>query len=223
MSRVDEVEVFMVDMAAGRRLLSKYEALISSDERERARRFRFEEDRLRYVCMHAILRTLLSSRINEHPGAIVFKRNRHGKPSMSAACEFNISYSGNKGLIGLARLPIGVDIEKVDTEKVTPEMIEEVFGVTEREVFSRGCDDRNVSLFFQGWVRKESVIKATGLGISSPLPLVQSRLDCDCYTASYEGAEWFTCDLDCGPGYAAALTVACTRDLPKIHLRAIAE
>jgi len=220
MPGVDEVDVFLVDLAAGKMLLSKYEALLSSEERERAAGFRFETDRSRYICMHGILRILLSSRLDVDANTIVFSKNEHGKPCLPGACEFNISYSGNKGLIGLACVPIGVDIEMVDAENVTPEMIEDVFGVAERQAFFHDRAAPYECTFFRGWVRKESFIKAIGMGVSFPLTLVQSQLDQESYTVSYERLEWFTRDLEeCGLGYAAALTIARTCDLPKIRLQ----
>jgi 4'-phosphopantetheinyl transferase len=217
---IDEVDVFLVDLAAAELLPSSYEALLSAEEMERAAGFHFKADRSRYVCMHGSLRTLLSLRLNVDAKAIVFSKNEYGKPYLPGAFEFNISYSGNKGLIAFARVPIGVDIEMVDAEKVTPEMIEDVFGATEREAFFPDRAALDMAAFFRGWVRKESVIKAMGMGVSFPLTIVQSRLDQESYTAPYEGAEWFTRDLEgCGPGNAAAITIASTYDLPKIRLQ----
>jgi 4'-phosphopantetheinyl transferase len=204
-----EVALFLVDLDAEDVLPSGYEALLSREEKERAAGFRFATDRRRYVCMHGILRTLLSSHLDADAAGIVFRTNEYGKPCVLNGCEFNISYSAGRGLIGLARVPIGVDIELVDPEKITPEMIEEVFGAGERESFFSDSAPVDVPAFFRGWVRKESVVKAMGTGVSYPLRLVQSGLDRESYSASYDDVEYFTCSLaGCGPGYEAALTVA---------------
>jgi phosphopantetheinyl transferase len=222
MPEADEIDVFIVDLAVGKILPSGYEALLSPEERERAAGFRFEADRDRYIHMHGILRILLSSRLDMAAESIAFSKNEYGKPYLPGACEFNISYSGDKGLIGLGRVPIGIDIEMVDAKKITPGMIEDVFGAAEREAFFPDRVAPDVGTFFRGWVRKESVIKAMGMGVSFSLKLVQSRLDEESYTVSYEGTEWLTRDLEgCGPGYKAALTIVRTRGLPKIRLQLI--
>jgi 4'-phosphopantetheinyl transferase len=224
MAEIEEVEVFLVDLDAGNVLPARYEALLSREEQERAAGFRFSADRSRYVRMHGTLRTLLSSYLDADAGGIVFNLNEYGKPCVLNGCEFNMSYSAGRGLIGIAQVPIGVDIEMVDPEKITPEMIEEVFNDGERESFFDDSASTNVRNFFRGWARKESVIKAMGTGVSFPLKLVESKLDRESYTASYDDVEYFTCSLEgCGPGYKAALTVAVAGHPPKITLNTLDE
>jgi 4'-phosphopantetheinyl transferase len=222
MPETDEINVFLVDLEAGNLLPDPYEALLSREEKERAAGFRFPPDRWRYVCMHGILRTLLSSYLGVDAGGIVFSSNEYGKPCVPHGPEFNMSYSAGRGLIGLARVPIGVDIEMVDPDVVTPEMIEEVFSDDERESFFKGGPAVSVRSFFRGWVRKESVIKAMGTGVSFPLKLVRSGLGRESCTAWYGETEYLTLDLEgCGDGYAAALTVAGAAHPPRIDLKSL--
>ncbi len=221
MPAAGEVEVFIVDLDACELPISGYEMLLSQEEKARAAGFRFPSYRDRYLRMHGILRTLLSPVLGVDAREIVFNRNEYGKPYVPGGCEFNISYSANRGLIGTARVPIGVDIERIDPDKVTPEMIEDVFSPGERSsFFPEGLlSPAHVRTFFRGWVRKESVIKAMGTGVSFPLKLVRSGLGREISTASYDGVEYTTCGLEgCGAGFEAAITVAAD-NLPKVTLR----
>jgi 4'-phosphopantetheinyl transferase len=214
---VDEVEVYLIDISARRSGLPSYRGMLSAGEKARAAGFHFEEDRTRYVCMHGVLRELLASYLGMGPGRIVFRENRYGKPRVAGGPEFSISYSGGMGLIGVSRVPLGVDIEKVDPEKVTPEMIEEVFSPSERRAYFEDESADAVDSFFRGWVRKESIIKAIGKGVSLPLQSVESSLDVASFTAVCVGARWLTRDMEeCGPDYRAAVTVASAGSPPAI-------
>jgi 4'-phosphopantetheinyl transferase len=209
-----EVDVYIVDTVVEQARLPRYESLLSAGEKARAAGFRFYRDRSRFVLMHGILRLVLSGRLGIPAGKIDFTEGEYGKPGAAGGFEFNISYSGDVGLIAVTRVPVGVDVEMVDPEKITPEMIVEVFSSNERESFFGDASLDVTDSFFRGWVRKESVIKSMGTGVSFPLQLVESRLDRDDYTSSYDGTEFWTCDLEgVAPGYRAALTVA-SRGLP---------
>ena len=54
--------------------------LLSSEERERALRFRFETDRRRYIVAHGALRSILASYLNANPDDLQFSIGSNGKP-----------------------------------------------------------------------------------------------------------------------------------------------
>lgn len=208
-----EVVVHLVDLAKEGADVRRCEALLSRAEKERAASFRFPADCRRYVCMHGALRRILSGCLGIRAEEIDFRAGTCGKPGLPGGPEFNISASGDRGLIAIARVPVGVDIEAVDRRKFAPEMVAEAFGSGEREAFKRGDP---AETFLRGWVRKESVVKALGRGLSWPLKLVDSRLDQESFVSSHEGRQWYTCDLaGCGRGYQAALTAAA----PAVEIR----
>ncbi|MDD5627418.1 MAG: 4'-phosphopantetheinyl transferase superfamily protein [Elusimicrobia bacterium] len=217
MTQAAEVVVHLVDLAAESAAVFRHEALLSRAERERAASFRFPADRRRYVCMHGRLREILSGGLRIPAQELAFREGACGKPGLAGGPEFSISASGDQGLIAVACVAVGVDIEAVDGRKFAPEMIGEAFGPQEREAFSRGDP---AEAFFSGWVRKESVVKALGSGLSLPLKLVDAHLDRESFISVHGGRRWYTCDLEgCGPGYRAALTVACPARPPAVELR----
>lgn len=222
MPGVDEVDIYTVDITAGDGPPDASLELLSPAERRHAAGFRFERDRDRYVHMHVTLRRVLSCYMGVAPAAISFHENDYGKPYVPGDIEFNMSYSVDLGLIAVARHPVGIDIEKVGPPAVTPEMIEVVFGPAERETLPGAfaghpadcCSPTLVDAFFRGWVRKESVVKAIGKGVSFPLERVESRLDLESFTSSYEGVRRWTCDLTgLSRDYKAALTIECEEEV----------
>ena len=92
-----------------------YEGVLSNDERARARRFVFEEDRARCITARGGLRWLLSSYCGMNPDELRFQTGDHGKPSLHKSpvqAHFNASHSGEYVLIGItAEAECGVDVE----------------------------------------------------------------------------------------------------------------
>ncbi|PYR35006.1 MAG: 4-phosphopantetheinyl transferase, partial [Acidobacteria bacterium] len=60
-------------------------AMLSDDERERHRRFRFPEDARDYVAAHALLRASLSA-LAGRPSSWRFVRDARGKPALAGGC-----------------------------------------------------------------------------------------------------------------------------------------
>ena len=83
---------------------------------------------------------------------------------------FNVSHSGNHGLIALApEGRIGVDVEQRDTRHDPDGPIRTVFAPAERAELAATCDARKVDLFLTLWTLKEALVKALGVGLSLDL------------------------------------------------------
>lgn len=149
--------------------------ILSSAEQARAARFRFEIDRNRYVAAHVALRLSLSEVIGETPERIAFQIGPHGKPDLAAgsAWTFNLSHSGNFGLLAVAPRDryeaIGVDIERINAIDDLPSLARENFTMEEYAVLADFADDRDALRFFlRCWTRKEACLKALGTGLTLP-------------------------------------------------------
>nr|WP_259370591.1 4-phosphopantetheinyl transferase [Streptomyces sp. SCUT-3] len=105
--------------------------LLDDGERERAARFRREEDRTRYVASHIGLRRLLGAYLGAAPAAVAFVREPcplcaapHGRPAVAGQAEeagglhFSLSHSGGFALVALAAAPVGADLEEVPRPNV---------------------------------------------------------------------------------------------------------
>ncbi len=170
MQELEMVELYEVDIRKNLSEVPGLEALLESGELERAEDFSLDLDRRRFVLMRAILRLVISRKLGIQASAIHLETGRYGKPGIAAGIEFNLSYSGSIGLVAVARVPVGVDIEKVVPGRVTGNTVRRVFSPEEQQAFFPGRPGTDAGAFFRGWVRKEATVKASGRGLSYPLP-----------------------------------------------------
>jgi 4'-phosphopantetheinyl transferase len=167
-----EVHIWMVRLPVGD--ISKLYMELSSEERERANRFRFSADRIRYIVAHASLRNVLSRYLQCSPSDLAFEANAFGKLFLvkagSGNLEFNLSHAGSLIVIGLcADHSIGVDVEEIRTVDGLSCIAESYFTPQEcRFILEHHGADRKRA-FFRCWTRKEAFIKAVGEGLSIPL------------------------------------------------------
>ncbi len=126
---------------------------------QRAARFRRPADRL--LCLGAGLLLLDGLKIADEQ---MIRCGPYGKPSVPGCPPFSISHSGARCILAcLARgeaKDIGADIEETDVRHL--DAAPAVF--TEAEL--NWMRDDPVSRFFRLWTWKESVMKATGLGMN---------------------------------------------------------
>src|SRR5437660_9354414 len=94
-----EAHVWYADAQIDSDLRNRLLELLSEDEWARADRFRFDQDRRRYIAAHGLLRILLGRYSDTPPRELKFQIAEHGKPflpsddSASELC-FNESDSG---------------------------------------------------------------------------------------------------------------------------------
>lgn len=147
------------------------EGLLSSAERARAARFRQAADRVRYVASHAVLRRVLSAYVDVPPLALRFEHDARGKPQLASGegrdLAFSLSHSGDCVLVAVGRnRQVGVDIEEIRVELDVGVLARSVLSPSEFRLLERTTNERRRLLFFQSWVRKEAVLKASGHGLA---------------------------------------------------------
>lgn len=124
--------------------------LLSSDERLRADRFRFERHRAAYTVARATLRLILGDFLGRDPAVLRFVYGPHGKPRLEGGPHFNLSHAEGLALYAVSEdVEVGVDLEFVreppdigDPACVSPED------------------------FWRRWTRREALLKAEGVGLS---------------------------------------------------------
>lgn len=195
---------------------SRLEASLSGDERQRAARYRFPEDRQEFVLGRGLLRHLAGRYLALPPNSLRFGYASHGKPYLPAPIEFNIAHSGDRIVIafGCVGRRLGVDIEKVDSQIEPLEIATGFFSKREVDTLQSLASDERRQAFFRCWVRKEAFLKALGDGLSRPLgdfdvailegePPAVLRVAWDAPAPS----RWHIHSLDIAPGYMGALCV----------------
>lgn len=138
--------------------------LLSPEERDRAARFRFDRDRVRFERRRAALRVVLATYVDVPPDALEFRTNYYGKPELVNGPQFNASSSGDRAIVVVsAERAVGVDLEAVSETTDETELARQLFA--REEVAAIGCRMD----FYRCWSRKEAYVKAVGMGLSLPL------------------------------------------------------
>jgi 4'-phosphopantetheinyl transferase len=202
----------------------KWRALLSPDERERADRFRFDQDRQRFSATRALLRILLAAYLDTSPEQMLFAYSEKEKPRLAGSQEnsglaFNVSHSGSAALLGFSlRSQLGVDVEKIRSDFDTDAIAKRFFSPAEQEQLSRVPVEQRHRDFFRCWTLKEAFIKALGEGLSHPLHQFDVSLDASTGLGTpvrlgtrpdaREAERWCLQTVDMGPDYAAAYAIS---------------
>ena len=147
-------------------------AWLDQAERARWRRYRYERPRREFGLCRAALRATLCARLGCANEDLAFETADHGKPfavvgGTRSPVSFNVSHSGNHGLIALAAAGrIGVDVEERATRHNPDGPIATVFAPTERTELAAARGTSKIDLFLTLWTMKEALIKALGVGFS---------------------------------------------------------
>lgn len=148
---------------------SSGEALLTDDERERARRFVGPLLQRRFVAARAQLRALLGRRVGRDPRSLVFVQNEFGKPRLAdhPGVHFSLSHSQDRALLAVSDGPeVGADLEMIRPVDHL-DLARRYFHPEEVAAIERHDDPQRA--FFRIWTLKEAVVKAIGLGLSLPL------------------------------------------------------
>lgn len=158
------------------------EHILSPEERQRARAFRFPKDRDLYVAAHVFLRRILSRYAPINPTQWQFKHNAYGKPAIANPgydwLQFNLSHTQGMVACAVARgRAVGVDVENIKRPDDLPALCQYVLTPREAsDVLSKPFPSRQTERFFTYWTLKEAYIKARGMGLQ--LPLQQFAFSC---------------------------------------------
>jgi 4'-phosphopantetheinyl transferase len=200
--------------------IDKFSSALLPDEMQRAVRFRFAQDRNRYIVSRAQLRALLGAYLRSHPSSLRFSYSRTGKPELSCTgrepnLRFNVAHSSDVILLAFTwRRRVGVDVERVQFGLASEDIAERFFSASECQALRALPPSQRQQAFFRCWTRKEAYLKATGSGLALPLDsfdvslaadeparLLATRLD------AQEASRWFMEDLEIEQDYVAALVI----------------
>jgi 4'-phosphopantetheinyl transferase len=153
--------------------------VVPEAEQRRAGRYRQRVDRLRSLTGAWLLRTAVARITGERPGDALIDRTcadcgqQHGRPRLPAAVgiEVSVSHAGSLVAVALTRLgDVGVDVEHAPlVGQSDHELAENTLSARELAALS----DRPDVDFPRLWVRKESLLKATGHGLRMPMSRIE--------------------------------------------------
>ena len=176
--RQNEIHVWLVGVDDGSFCIRCGTDLLSSDGQERAARFKFQNDRRRYVADHAALRSILSIYVNNPARDLQFAEGPYGKPKLAPnqaknKFEFNLSHSHEVALVAVTQgREIGVDVEWV-RDFAFDEVAQRFFTTKEMAALHRLPLHLQREAFYKCWTSKEAFLKAKGTGLSGQLDEVE--------------------------------------------------
>ena len=172
------VEVSHVDLRPDPSLEAEAFDWLDGDERERWREY-LPGPRRRFSLCRAALRSILCGRLGCRNEELSFGASDRGKPFAVVLGErsdarFNISHSGDHGLIAIAGAGrVGVDLEERISKRNLDGLIEAVAGPEERAELATVQGIDRLRLFYRIWTFKEALIKALGTGFSTDVSRFQ--------------------------------------------------
>lgn len=182
-------------------LLGSYRALLSPDEIARMERFVFERDRFRHLLARSLVRVVLGGLLGVDPASLRFDTGPQGKPKlaegMREGLSFNLTHTRDMAVLAVADagegggVDLGVDAESTDRaaplevglRQFAPVEVGQLRALRVPTRHGDGSDDqeaidpRLADHCWSLWTLKESLIKATGLGLSTPLDRFGFELD----------------------------------------------
>ena len=209
----DEIHVWHAALDREEKVLGQLESTLSLEEKARADRFHFVNDRNRFVVARGLLRELLGRYLHEAPAGLEFSYGQHGKPALSgrnasSGISFNLSHSSGLVVYAIAReRNLGVDVEHVRPDSAGEDIAKRYFSAREVSDLRTLPPEKRVEGFFHCWTRKEAYLKATGMGLHIPLDSFAVSLLPGLPAQFLGGVEpcWHLTAYHPAEGYAAAM------------------
>jgi 4'-phosphopantetheinyl transferase len=221
-----EIHVWLARLDTDVAAVQSMHGVLSTEERDRAARFKIESGAERYTMARGFLRRLLGMYLQRDPASLAFTYNSYGKPALSEPSNlvpngrlcFNLSHSAGLALYAFTwEGDLGVDIEKYREEVLREKLADRFFSSQEAEELAALHPADQLRGFFTCWTRKESYIKARGDGLSRSLNSFAVSLRPQeppalrwCQDDPAATLRWRVWDVAVPPGYAASLMAPAT-------------
>ena len=188
--------------------------LLSSDEEQRAARFRFNRDARRFRNSRSALRIALGHYLAQPGSELTLTTGAFGKPRLAAESplRFNLAHSEDLAAIAFTTAgEVGIDIEAVPEAEISAASIAAGYFTPEEAFLVR--KDRSTSTqvreFLRVWTRKEAILKAVGCGLFSALNSIDvARRNTVSFRAEFNDgidSRWRVKDLELGCGFIGAV------------------
>lgn len=148
----------------------EWHKLLSDEEQQKARRFRYATDRQSYIAAHSLLRQVLASLLGCPPPEVAIGKDLNGKPRLltsagTATIHMNLSHTDHRVAVAFSRAAaVGIDIESIN-RKLTAEICQMFCSKREALEIAELPDALQGKACMELWTLKEALVKATGQGL----------------------------------------------------------
>lgn len=214
--------------------VARLESLLTPDERARQLRYRFAEDRHRFLVARGLLRWTLGRYLRLPPEELRFGATARGKPTLQPGLEsapnspplrFNLARTRRLAACVVAiDGDVGVDVE--DRSRLGDiEEIARAFAPSEQRELRATGEELRKDRFLTYWTLKEAYVKARGAGLAIPLDSFAFTLAPPAPPtitfgpgAPDDPTDWRFAHLNLTEDHLAAVAL-CTRQLLKLIVR----
>ncbi len=168
----DHVVVWLAWVSQAGPFLKEGEIYLNRQDHERAARFRFAEDRARFVLGRGLLGQCLGRYLDYPTEPLELAYTAEGRPFLPRDSTTQFSISHGRDLVGVALSRgtlVGIDLEYVAADFNFDEMAERIFSAADLKSFQALPAQEKLPAFFSAWTAKEAYLKAKGVGISEGL------------------------------------------------------
>jgi 4'-phosphopantetheinyl transferase len=174
---------------------------LSAAERVRLDRHRGERRR-RFAITHGAAREVLSGYLGCAPADVPLAC-AYGRPPVAPGFALSLAHTEGLGLLALARLPVGVDVEALadGDDDDLEQLAEATLTPAEMRAFMRTAPAHRSRTWVRAWVRKEAALKARGLGLGD-------QLLCELDVSGARSGQLAIVDVDVGADHIAAIAIS---------------
>ncbi|MET9608681.1 4'-phosphopantetheinyl transferase superfamily protein [Streptomyces sp. NPDC006512] len=172
----DRVDLWLVRRPIGDDAEALAIGELDAKEQARTESFMRRADGLLYAAAHVAVRRLLGRYTATAPQDVRFMREPcpgcgepHGRPALSPPpppLHYSLSHSGGVAMVGVATVPLGVDVEKLPGAETVDICSRALHPDEQKEIAEAEGGEARRQLFGQIWTRKEAFLKGLGTGLS---------------------------------------------------------
>jgi 4'-phosphopantetheinyl transferase len=142
-------------------------ALLSEDELARARRFRFDVHRRRFIAGRGTLRRFLAAYVRRDAALLRFAYGPLGKPRLvGSEASFNVSHCDDRMMFAIRRTgEVGIDVERLRPVTDADAISASFFHSDDAEQIRSLQEPARSELFLRHWTRHEARGKFLGRGV----------------------------------------------------------
>jgi len=167
-------------------LADAFADMLNETEQLRWQRFKYPQDRDRFLLVRALVRSVLGTCLDIPPAQVRFRANAWGKPELDtgvhdgSSLQFNLSHTRGLAVLALAEgVPLGVDVEDLHRRVEWLALAQRYFARDEVADLQALPPAAQRGHFFSLWTLKEAYVKALGLGLRIPLADFSFSLSAD--------------------------------------------